>query len=183
MHEEAEQDAQFGLAVRSRRAQLGITLDQLAQASGVSTGTLSRLERGVFSPTLRNAMAIARGLGCDLADLVESPVTPVTRAGEHLRLFDEETRIERLTLSHPTSGVELLHYTVPAAAASSHFSAHKPGSKEVFHVLAGQLEVTAGTETISLGEGDTATLRMDCEHHFRNRGKKPARFVLLVLSR
>lgn len=34
----AESDLQFGLAVRARRAQLAITLDQLAQASGVTSG-------------------------------------------------------------------------------------------------------------------------------------------------
>ena len=46
---EADADAQFGMAVRARRAQLGITLDQLAVASGVSSGALSRVERGLLS--------------------------------------------------------------------------------------------------------------------------------------
>ena len=56
------EDAAFGAAVRARRAQLGITLDQLAQASGVSPGALSRVERGLLATSLRNAMAIAHGV-------------------------------------------------------------------------------------------------------------------------
>ena len=76
--EASEQDALFGAAVRARRAQLGITLDQLAQASGVSPGALSRVERGLLATSLRNAMAIARGLGCELGELVQStPPAPV----------------------------------------------------------------------------------------------------------
>ena len=49
----SEQDALFGAAVRARRAQLGITLDQLAQASGVSPGALSRVERGLLATSLQ----------------------------------------------------------------------------------------------------------------------------------
>ena len=69
--ETQEQDMQFGNGVRARRSQLGVTLDQLAESSGVSAAALSRVERGLLSPTLRNAIAIARGLGCELAELVE----------------------------------------------------------------------------------------------------------------
>jgi transcriptional regulator with XRE-family HTH domain len=47
----ADSDLQFGLAVRARRAQLAITLDQLAQASGVTSGALSRVERGLACAT------------------------------------------------------------------------------------------------------------------------------------
>lgn len=64
--EAQEPDVRFGQAVRTRRTQLGVTLDQLAETSGVSAAALSRVERGLLSPSLRNAMAIARGLGCEL---------------------------------------------------------------------------------------------------------------------
>lgn len=175
-------DVQFGLAVRARRAQLGITLDQLATASGVSPGALSRVERGLLSVSLRNAMAIAKGLDCELSELVHSPVSQITRAGDYLRFVDESTGVERLALAQPTPGVRLLQYRVPPGAASSHFAAHRTGTREVFHLLEGQLTVYSGAESMCLQAGDTATLAMDTEHHFSNTGAVSARLILLVIS-
>ncbi|MFT3778059.1 MAG: XRE family transcriptional regulator [Ottowia sp.] len=177
-----EQDVRFGDAVRTRRTRLGVTLDQLAETSGVSAAALSRVERGLLSPSLRNAVAIARGLGCELGELVEREGAQVTRAGENLRFFDETTGIERLALARPSPDVELLAYTVPAGATSSRFAAHEPGAREIFHVLSGRLEIHTSRETITLNAGDTATLRVDSEHWFKGIAKGPTRIILTVLG-
>lgn len=181
--EASEQDAQFGAAVRARRAQLGITLDQLAQASGVSPGALSRVERGLLATSLRNAMAIARGLGCELGELVQStPTAQITRAGENLRFVDEASGVERLALASPSAGVNLVQYRFPARAVSSHFAAHRAGTREVFHVLEGSIEVFTAQEQVLLHAGDTATLVVDSEHRLVNASDVTARLLLLVLS-
>ena len=181
--EASEQDAQFGAAVRARRSQLGITLDQLAQASGVSPGALSRVERGLLATSLRNAMAIARGLGCELGELVQStPTAQITRAGENLRFVDEASGVERLALASPSAGVNLVQYRFPARAVSSHFAAHRAGTREVFHVLEGSIEVFTAQEQVLLHAGDTATLVVDSEHRLVNASDVTARLLLLVLS-
>ena len=179
----SESDLQFGLAVRARRAQLAITLDQLAQASGVTSGALSRVERGLLSVSLRNAMAIARGLGCELSDLIQSPAAAqITRAGEHPRFVHEDTGIVRLALARPLPGLELLHYDVPPGQVSSHFAPHRPGTREVFYVESGTLRVWTGADSVLLQAGDSAQLAMDTEHHFANEGDAAARFILLVAA-
>ena len=181
--EASEQDALFGAAVRARRAQLGITLDQLAQASGVSPGALSRVERGLLATSLRNAMAIARGLGCELGELVQStPTAQITRAGENLRFIDEASGVERLALASPSAGVNLVHYRFPPRAVSSHFAAHRAGTREVFHVLEGSIEVFTAQEQVLLHAGDTATLVVDSEHRLANTADTTSRLLLLVLS-
>lgn len=177
-----ETDIRFGNAVRTRRTQLGVTLGQLAETSGVSVAALSRVERGHLSPSLRNAVAIARGLGCELAELVERETAEITRAGHNLRFFDEATGIERLALARPTQDVELLSYNVPPGVASSRFVAHKPGTREIFHLLAGVLEVHTGEESVVLNAGDTVTLRVDTEHWFESTGVESARIILIVLG-
>ena len=177
-----EQDVRFGNAVRKRRTRLGVTLDQLADTSGVSAAALSRVERGLLSPSLRNAVAIARGLGCELGELVERGGAQVSRAGEKLRFFDETTGIERVTLARPTSDVELLAYLVPAGATSNRFAAHEPGTREIFHILTGRLEIHTTQETITLNAGDTATLRVDSEHWFKSVAKGPTRIILTIIG-
>lgn len=176
----AESD-QFGSGVRQRRQELGITLDQLAESSGVSSAALSRLERGILNPSLRSALAIAKGLGCDLSELIQQESAEVVRAGENLRFEDEKTGIVRLTLARPSPEVELLSYCVPAGASSARFGAHKRGTKEIFHIVAGALEVHAAEHVLQLEEGDTATVRGDCEHWFVNAGEVPAHFILTIL--
>lgn len=181
--ETSEQDALFGAAVRARRAQMGITLDQLAQASGVSPGALSRVERGRLATSLRNAMAIARGLGCDLGELVQSaPSAQITRAGEHLRFVDDASGVQRLALASPSAGVNLVEYHFPPRAVSRHFAAHRAGTREVFHVLQGSIEVFTAQEQVLLHAGDTATLVVDSEHRLENASDQPARLLLLGLS-
>lgn len=177
-----EQDVRFGNAVRTRRTQLGVTLDQLAETSGVSAAALSRVERGLLSPTLRNAIAIARGLGCELMELVERQGAEITRAGDNLRFFDEATGIERLALARPTPDLELLTYTFPPGAASSHFAAHKPGTREIFYLLSGRLEIHTSQEAVRLNAGDTVTMRVDSEHWFKSIGEQSARIILVVLG-
>ncbi|QIL81198.1 helix-turn-helix transcriptional regulator [Diaphorobacter sp. HDW4A] len=179
----AEPDVQFGLAVRSRRSQLGITLDQLAEASGVSPGALSRVERGLLGASLRNALAIARGLGCELGELIQSEgEVQITRKGEYRRYVHEESGVERLALAHPSPGLELVQYRLPPGAESSHFAAHRAGTREVFHILEGDVRVWIGQESVLLNAGDTAVLDMDTEHRFANEGRKTARLMLLVIA-
>ena len=176
-------DLQFGHTVRTRRAQLGITLDQLAQASGVTAGALSRVERGLLSVSLRNAQAIARGLGCELGELLQPPVAAqVTRAGDYARFVHADTGIVRQALAHPAPGLEWLHYEVPAGQESSHFAAHRAGTREVFHILSGQLRVWTGADSILLQAGDTAQLLMDTEHRFVNEGRETTQLLLLVVA-
>lgn len=181
--DQPDPDARFGLAVRTRRTQLGVTLEQLSGTSGVSTAVLSRLERGLLGPSLRNAIAIARGLGCELDELLAADRALITRAGENLRYYDDTTGIERLALARPSPDVELLAYTVPAGASSARFAAHSPGAREIFHILAGSLTIHTAEETVRLDTGDTATLRVDSEHWFENPGDAPARVILTVLAR
>ncbi|MPM50772.1 hypothetical protein SDC9_97515 [bioreactor metagenome] len=149
----------------------------------MSSGALSRVERGLLGASLRNAMAIARGLGCELGDLVQpSAEVSITRKGEYQRYVHEDTGVERLALAHPSPGLEMVQYQLPPGSASSHFAAHRHGTREVFHILEGAVRVWAGPELIVLHAGDTAVLEMDTEHRFANEGRKPARLILLVVA-
>ncbi|MGE5280886.1 MAG: helix-turn-helix domain-containing protein [Chloroflexota bacterium] len=59
----------LGEAVRQLREKRGITQERLAQDAGVTTGTVSLIERGRSNPAWGTAKAIADGLGVSLAEL------------------------------------------------------------------------------------------------------------------
>src|SRR5215217_6365092 len=60
----------FGIHVRGLRRERGLTLEGLAERSGVSRAMISKLERGEKNPTLVVAAKVAEGLGVTLSQLV-----------------------------------------------------------------------------------------------------------------
>ena len=50
---------------------MGFTQESLAEKSSLSTVFISRLERGVESPSVDNLVKIAKALGVRVADLVD----------------------------------------------------------------------------------------------------------------
>ncbi len=61
----------LGEAVRSKRQEAGLSQEKLAEKADLSTVFISRIERGVESPSVDNLLKIARALGTRVRDLVE----------------------------------------------------------------------------------------------------------------
>lgn len=61
----------FGVAAASRRRELGMTIEQLAEASGVTRQTIGNIENGHKGPRLDTSYAIAHALRVPLSDLVK----------------------------------------------------------------------------------------------------------------
>ncbi len=60
----------LGEAVRTTRKEAGFSQEKLAEKAGLSTVFISRIERGVESPTVDNLVKIAKALGVRVWDLV-----------------------------------------------------------------------------------------------------------------
>lgn len=171
----------FGPAVRARRAELGITLEQLAAASGVSRGTLSRIEHSALDTSLSNALAIAQALSIDLSDLHTASQATLLRAEDALRYVDDQG-ITRTSLATPAPGVELIAFLVPAGATSAKYPAHRTRTQETLHVLEGQLRYQLGDTEYALAPGDTLTVRADQPHQFTNSGRRPCALHMLTTT-
>lgn len=57
---------QFGLTIKTRRKELGITQPHLAELAQISTNTLYKIERGQANPSLEIIIKIADVLGMEL---------------------------------------------------------------------------------------------------------------------
>ena len=67
----ASHSSDLGLRVRSRRADIGLTLSQVAEASELSVPYISRIERGEGNPTLAALQALVEALGLPMVELFE----------------------------------------------------------------------------------------------------------------
>ncbi|MCU1244473.1 MAG: hypothetical protein JWN02_383 [Acidobacteria bacterium] len=74
----------FGPHLREMRVARGLTQTQLADLSHTNTMFISKLERGVTTPTIGTLVRLAKALKCKVVDLVEvldrrAGVTPKSR--------------------------------------------------------------------------------------------------------
>jgi transcriptional regulator with XRE-family HTH domain len=60
----------LGEAVRVKRKEAEFSQEKLAERAGLSTVFISRIERGVESPSVDNLVKIAKALGARASDLV-----------------------------------------------------------------------------------------------------------------
>ena len=82
----------LGAEVRRRRTALGLTLDELAERSGLSPHYLSTLENGKRDPHLSTIVAVARGLRVAPAELLAGGDNPDT--GTPVGAFFERAPVE-----------------------------------------------------------------------------------------
>lgn len=59
----------LGAAIRELRAKTGLSQEELAHRSGVTTGTFSVIERGRSNPTWATVKSIAEALGVSVGEL------------------------------------------------------------------------------------------------------------------
>lgn len=84
-YEEADATREAARAIARARLAAGLSQAELAQRSGTAQAVISRIERGVVSPSLDTFGKIARGLGLRPVIGLDSPKKTRTREGHARR--------------------------------------------------------------------------------------------------
>src|SRR5581483_4934529 len=119
--------------LRQRRKVRGMSLDELAQASGVSRAALSQIETCKSNPTVGILWKIAVGLGVPFAELIGAPRVGamVLRRSDAQVLRSSDGRLESRPLAPAGTSPLVELYELRLAARGSHASeAHAPGTTE-----------------------------------------------------
>jgi transcriptional regulator with XRE-family HTH domain len=176
----------IGARVKHERQSRGWTLDQLAEAAGVSRRMLVNVEQGAANPSVGILLRISDALGVGLPALVEPPQprrVKVTRHGDGAALWSSESggRGVLVAGTEPPDVVELWDWTL--APGDRHMSeAHSPGTEELVHVQQGTIVVNITDQTVTLDAGDAVAFPGDVPHSYANPGTQPARFSLAVFE-
>jgi len=170
--------------LRHKRKTRGMSLDDLARASGVSRAALSQVETCKTNPTVGLLWKIAVGLGVPFADLIGQPKSGISilRRGDAqvLRSLDGKLESRPLTPAGASSLVEL--YELRLAARATHASeAHAPGTHEFLVVLSGGVKLHVDGEIHELLAGDSVSFPADRPHAYENAGASEARYHNLIL--
>jgi len=185
---EAVSSGRLGERVRELRRGRGLTLDGLAEISGVSRAMISKLERGEKNPTLVVAAKLAGGLSVTLSRLAgmeEHREVIIVPRERRMVMRDPETGFERQLLS-PNSvglGVEFMRNTIPEGSTSGEFPPHRKGVGEQIVVERGTLKAILAGEEHLLREGDALYFEADVPHRFDNAGKQECSYYLVISPR
>ena len=174
--------------VRSLRLANGLTLEQLAERTGVSRSMLSQIERQQVNPTFHVAYRIAQAFGISLGELVDvdadSPQIEVVHGHDAKYLFrdDEQHRLRTLYPMHLEQDVEFYELQLrPGGALRS--SAHIQGTREFLTIHKGKVKLTVGDDSVTLSTGDSARYPADVDHSIENTGKRDAVGFLVAIYR
>lgn len=170
------------------RREKRMTLEGLAERSGVSRAMLSKVERGEKNPTLVVAAKLAEGLGVPLSRLLgveERREVVVVARDRRPVMRDPETGFERQQLSPNFGGrgVEFVRNVVPEGSTSGEFPPHRRGVEEYIVVEKGRLRAVLAGEEYLLEEGDSLYFEAEVAHRFDNAGEGPCSYYLVIVSK
>lgn len=168
-----------GARVRSLRRERGLTIEQLAAATGLTKGFISQLERDRTAPSLASIARICEALGVRLSHIFEGePAPALVRRHERPRVDRPLLSQSHLLSSRDEERFQAIESEIAPGAGAGDELDSLPGEMEFVYVLAGSLELQVGDETHVLEEGDALTYPLSKPHTWRNGSKtEPARVL------
>jgi len=166
--------------VRLLRKERGLSLRQLAEATGLSAALLSQVERGTTDPSLSTVRKLAVVLGADLPTLFAED-TPtgahVSRPGQRplLSAGNGSMLYERLTPGR--TDLEVLKGRLEPGQATSEEPWGHP-STECSVVLFGTLVAEVGGVRHELRSGESITFDSRLPHRYLNDSVEPAEYLM-----
>lgn len=179
----------IGREVREFRKALGITVADLASATGLSVGMLSKIENGAISPSLTTLQSVARALGVPITDLFkrfEEPRNAVfVKAGEGVQVERRGTRAGHQYnllgyLEGNTSGVLVEPYLITLTEDSDVFPTFQHPGTELIYMLEGELLYRHGDATYRMLPGDSLFFDADAPHGPEELISRPIRYLSII---
>ena len=160
-----------GQRFRRLRTRRGLSLAQVARATGVSVGFLSALERGQMRSSIATLRRIARFYRTNILSLFEA-------AGDNPRLV----RLNERKVLETTPGVRMELLAWGQTVMEPHLFRIKPGGgsgesyshdgEEFLHVLRGTFEIWLDAkEHYQLKPGDSLYFESSTPHRWKNPGR------------
>lgn len=172
--------------LRSLRMEHGWSLDELAERSGISRATLSRLENAAVSATaaVLGRLCAVHGLTLSrLMYLVEQDFQPLVRHAEQVEWKDEASGFIRRIISPPSESLtgEALECHLDAGRRITYDASPRPGMEHHLFMLKGELTVTVEGRAHGLEKGDCLRYRLDGASAFETPAGTPAHYLLFIV--
>jgi transcriptional regulator with XRE-family HTH domain len=165
------------------RTERGWSLEALAERSGISRATLSRLERGELSPTAAMLGRLCTTFGWTLSRLMaeaETRAPSLVRAAEQAAWTDPESGYRRRIVSPPAPGLrgELVEIRLPPGATVAYDASPVPGLEHHLWLVEGVVTIEIEGTSFALAAGDALRYVLHGPSRFTCTGRKEARYLI-----
>ena len=179
----------IGREVRTFRKQQNMTVAELAVATNLSIGMLSKIENGYTSPSLSTLQLLSHALSVPItaffAQFEERRTAIHTKSGEGVKIDGQGTRAGHHynLLGHigaNSSGVNVEPYLITLDSESDSFRTFQHSGIETIYMLEGEVDYLHGDTIYPLKPGDTLFFDADAPHGPEKLVKLPARYLSII---
>jgi transcriptional regulator with XRE-family HTH domain len=179
----------IGREVRAFRKKLGITVSDLARATGLSLGMLSKIENGVTSASLTTLQRLSKALGVPVTALFrrfeERRDAVFVHAGQGLVIERRGTRAghQYQLLGHTggTAGAVIVEpYLITLTHESDVFPLFQHAGLEFLYILEGEVVYRHADKLYPMKPGDSLFFDADAPHGPEELVKLPIKFLSVI---
>lgn len=183
----------FAKKIKDIRARQDMTIEDLAEKSGVKIEVLKAMEAGEVIPSLTPLTKMARALDVRLGTFLDD--TPelgpvITRNGktENSLYFSGREDVTNATNLefHPLGAgkidrnIDPFIIDIEFEEGEKELSSHE--GEEFIYVLEGEIEVIYGKDSFTIGEGDTIFYDSVVPHHLHASGENKAKIIAVLYT-
>jgi len=184
----------IGEKIRQIRESQDISREQLAQASQNSVELIERLESGALVPSLTPLLKIARALGVRLGTFMDdAPQTGpfVVKAGKSKNIIhfsgkddtSKESALDFYSLAYGKGDRHMEPFVIdvhPPKTDDYKLLSHE--GEEFIYVMNGEIEISYGSESYLISEGDSIYYDSVVPHDLHAYGGKDAKILAVVYA-
>lgn len=164
----------IGSRLQDLRTRRGVTLAEVASATGISKSTLSRLETGQRRASLELLLPLAREYRVSLDDLVGAPETGDPRVRLRPRRVNGRTVV---ALTRQPGERHAWKIVVPRTSREPTLTSHEGSSW--MYVLSGRIRLIVGERDVLLESGEVAEFDTRTPHWFGADGENDAEILTI----
>lgn len=186
--EDGNLEVSIGREVREFRKKLDMTVAELAKASGLSAGMLSKIENGMTSPSLATLQSLSRALHVPVTSFFrqfeEEFDATYVKAGHGLAIERRGTRAghQYQLLGHTIGkSVAVEPYLIALTEQSDVFPLFQHAGQEFIYMLEGEVSYRHGDKTYLLMPGDSLFFDANAPHGPEELNTLPIRFLSIIV--
>lgn len=168
---------ELGVRLRTRRKQIGKTLQQVADETNLTVGFISQIERNISVPSLASLYNVAKALETSIDSfLSQAPL-------RHHSIASHNNERPLYTVGSTERYYEFLERGFPEAMLNAALTHVPPGyasevmiheGEEFLYVVSGEMVYEVDSDIYYLKAGDTLHFQSNRPHRSRNEGKTHA---------
>jgi len=178
----------IGTQVRQLRKSLDLTMAELAAASGISVGMLSKIENGAISPSLATLDAVAKALHVPISHLFaeteERRDCSFVKAGTGVRIERRGTKSGHMydLLGHSLAGeIAVEPYLITLSKDAVPYTHFRHAGVEFLYMLSGKVRYRHADRTYLMEPGDALFFDSAAHHGPEELIKAPMQYLSIII--